>query len=76
MPSNNISQFQMPSNNISQFQMPSSMNSSGHLLTELPNLISEEQAATASSINDNTINATNFMAIRCRKQSMQQISWP
>ncbi|XP_049390881.1 uncharacterized protein LOC125855226 [Solanum stenotomum] len=63
MPSNNISQFQMPSNNISQFQMPSSMNSSaqhGHLLTELPNLISEEQAATASSINDNTINATNF----------------
>ncbi|KAH0679615.1 uncharacterized protein [Solanum tuberosum] len=58
MPSNNISQFQMPSNNISQFQMPSSMNSSvqhGHLLTELPNLISEEQAATASSINDNTI---------------------
>lgn len=63
MPSNSISQFQMPSNNISQFQMPSSMNSSvqhGHLLTELPNLISEEQAATASSINDNTINATNF----------------
>ncbi|KAK6791975.1 hypothetical protein RDI58_011056 [Solanum bulbocastanum] len=59
MPSNNISQFQMPSNNISQFQMPSSAQH-GHLLTELPNLISEEQAATTSSMNDNTINATNF----------------